>query len=82
MKWLWYNRIDKPLLDFKVFDRASRGPLGAVQLLLRVPILSISSIGCIVIILALASDAFVQQLLSYPLLSIAQESATAGIPYT
>ena len=32
-KWIWFTSQERPLLDFKRFDDASRGALGSVQLL-------------------------------------------------
>ena len=34
-KWTWYHTSKRPLQDFRAFDDASRGPLGAAQLLVR-----------------------------------------------
>ena len=35
-KWLWYKRNPRPLQNLQVFDNASRGPWGALALLLAV----------------------------------------------
>jgi hypothetical protein len=34
LKWHWFARAPRPLLDFERFDDASRGPFGALALLL------------------------------------------------
>ena len=33
-KWIWFAHGKRPLLDYKTFDDASRGPLGSMRLLL------------------------------------------------
>jgi hypothetical protein len=32
LKWIWYKRRPRPLRDFEIFDKASRGPGGSLQL--------------------------------------------------
>lgn len=32
-KWIWFSQRKRPLLDYKRFDNASRGPLGSARLL-------------------------------------------------
>lgn len=66
LKWSWYHHTSKRLDDFEVFDAASRGPLGAVVLLYRLRFWHLASIGSLVTLLALASDAFIQQSLIFP----------------
>jgi hypothetical protein len=82
LKWLWYSRQSKPLHDFQLFDIASRGPWGALRLLIRLKFWHAASIGSLVTLLTLASDAFVQQSVSYPLLPQPQNNIIATIPYT
>lgn len=82
LKWLWYTRQTKSLQDFQTFDMASRGPWGALQLLYRLKFWHMASIGSLVTLLSLASDAFVQQSVSYPLQVRLQKNTTATIPYT
>lgn len=81
LKWLWYTR-HRPLGDFEAFDSASRGPLGAVKLLYRLKCWHLASIGSFVTLLALLSDAFIQQSVSYPLKTVAQRDGLATVPYT
>lgn len=78
LNWLWYTRQAKALEDFQIFDVASRGPWGAVQLLFRLDFWHMASIGSLVTLLSLASDAFVQQSVSYPLRMDSQGDNTAG----
>lgn len=35
LKWNWFRRRDRPLIDFETYDSATRGPWGSVFLLLR-----------------------------------------------
>ena len=35
LKWLWFTRPKKPLMDFVVFDEASKGPWGSLLLLIK-----------------------------------------------
>ena len=82
LKWLWYRRQRKPLHDFQLFDMASRGPWGALRLLIRLKFWHAASIGSLVTLLTLASDAFVQQSVSYPYQPLPQSNIIATIPYT
>lgn len=82
LKWLWYTHKTKSLQDFQIFDMASRGPWGVIQLLFRLKFWHMASVGGLVTLLSLASDAFVQQSVSYPPQLSAQSNSTATIPYT
>jgi Protein of unknown function (DUF3176) len=66
LKWSWYYRSTRKLDFFEVFDAASRGPLGAALLLFRLKFWHLASIGSVITLLALASDAFIQQSLRFP----------------
>ena len=81
LKWTWYAERSQPLQDFQIFDSASRGPLGAAQLLFRLKFCHAASLGSLVVLLALASDAFIQQSVSYPLRQIPQKGAHATVPF-
>ncbi|CAG8191883.1 unnamed protein product [Penicillium salamii] len=48
------------------FEDASRGPLGSISLLFRHPGQPLASLGATILILMLAFEPFVQQILSYP----------------
>lgn len=82
LKWLWYSRKHNPLQDFQIFDVASRGPWGAARLLVRLRFWHLASIGGVVTLLALTSDAIVQQSVSYPVLPVSKKSSAARVPYT
>jgi len=61
-KWDWYDDgRQRNLEDLETLDEASRGPLGAVKMLVGPTYRSIGSIGAVVVILSLAVDSFVQQ---------------------
>lgn len=52
-------------MDLQIFDDASRGPLGALSLILRIRWgAMLASLGALLTILALAQDAFYQQIYS------------------
>ena len=55
----------------EAFDEASRGPVGSFNLLTSRYAKSLASIGAIITILAIAIDPFFQQIVAYPLRSIA-----------
>lgn len=80
LKWTWYADRGQPLQDFQIFDGASRGPLGAAQLLYRLKFCHTASIGSLVVLMTLASDAFIQQSVSYPLRQLPQ-STHATVPF-
>jgi hypothetical protein len=70
LKWIWYSspRKHHSLLDFQTFDSASRGPYGAVQLLLTLREIDIGLLGAFVVLCALVYEPFIQQTISTPLL--------------
>lgn len=79
LKWMLYSQNKDQLSIFQVFDEASRGPMGAARfLLLRCR--HLASIECVVTLMTLASDAFIQQSVSYPSRS-AETSHEATLPY-
>jgi hypothetical protein len=49
--------------DFEIFDKASRGPLGALMLLFRTKGRSLAALGALLIVLLLAIDTFFQQVI-------------------
>ena len=66
LKWIYFSERPHRLLDFERFDAASRGPLGAVQILFCINGRAIiASVGATLTILALAMDPFVQQVISF-----------------
>lgn len=65
LKWCWL-KTSRKLQDLQIHDDASRGPWGAMTMLVYLRARPIASIGAIITILALAIDPFVQQVLTYP----------------
>jgi len=82
LKWLWYTHNTKSLQDFQTFDIASRGPWGALQLLFRLKFWHMASVGCLLTLMSLPSDAFVQQSVSFPPRVHPQHNSTATLPYS
>ncbi|KAL8675024.1 MAG: hypothetical protein Q9168_000619 [Polycauliona sp. 1 TL-2023] len=65
-KWLWYRQAEpRRLQDLQLFDDASRGPLGALQLLFSLRARHLAFIGAIIVVLANFFDPFVQQVVTY-----------------
>ncbi|OAG20926.1 hypothetical protein CC77DRAFT_989290 [Alternaria alternata] len=60
LKWNWFHN-SKAMWDFEIFDKASRGPLGALMLLYRTKGRSLAALGALLILLLLAIDTFFQQ---------------------
>lgn len=79
LKWAWYHHEKRSLLHFQLFDAASRGPLGAASLLYQIHFWHLASIGAIVTLIALVSDAFIQQSVLYPSRTI---NKTASVPFS
>ncbi|KAE8836662.1 hypothetical protein HRS9139_04760 [Pyrenophora teres f. teres] len=60
LKWNWFHN-SKAMWDFEIFDKASRGPMGALMLLYRTKGRSLAALGALLIVLMLAIDTFFQQ---------------------
>jgi hypothetical protein len=71
LRWNWLSQKGRRFEHFQIFDAASRGPLGSVWLLsqLRLRLFGLPSIGAMVVIVALASDSFIQAAVTFPLRS-------------
>ncbi|CAG5140848.1 uncharacterized protein ALTATR162_LOCUS801 [Alternaria atra] len=65
LKWNWFHE-SKAMWDFEIFDKASRGPLGALMLLFRTKGRSLAALGALLIVLLLAIDTFFQQVVTFP----------------
>lgn len=62
LQWTWFSET-RPLTDMLYFDSATRGADGALSLILRQRFRHpLTALGCIITILAVAIDPFVQQL--------------------
>ncbi|RYN35047.1 hypothetical protein AA0119_g1162 [Alternaria tenuissima] len=65
LKWNWFHE-SKAMWDFEIFDKASRGPLGALMLLFRTKGRSLAALGALLIVLLLAIDTSFQQVVTFP----------------
>jgi hypothetical protein len=66
LKWNHFENRPRRLMEFELFDTASRGPWGSATLLYHVNIRAwAASAGALLTILALAMDPFVQQVIYY-----------------
>ncbi|KAH9864234.1 hypothetical protein J1614_010168 [Plenodomus biglobosus] len=65
LKWNWFHSL-QAMWDFEIFDKASRGPLGALMLLYRTKGRSLAVLGALLILLLLAIDTFFQQVVDLP----------------
>ncbi len=69
-KWCWFHTPARDqhrrLQDMQLVEDATRGPLGSLTMLLTRTILSLGSIGAVIVVLALAYEPFVQQVIGYP----------------
>ena len=79
LKWTWFNRKERPLQDLNIYDGASRGVIGAINLLHHLRFWHLASVGCFITILLLASDAFVQASVNIAVRPI-QSFGTASVP--
>lgn len=77
LKWVWFNGKPKKLLDIQTFDSASRGPLGSITILFQKTRRSIVSFGAAVMILLVAFDPFIQQIINYPTRLTAMQNNTS-----
>lgn len=66
LKWNWFHDTSKAMWDFEIFDKATRGPWGAAMLLYRTKGRSLAALGALLIVLLLAIDAFLQQVVDLP----------------
>lgn len=84
LKWQWFQ-AERRLIDVEIFDEASRGGPSSVRRLLTIPSTR-ARIAGLFILLSMAFDPFVQQLVSSPTTTArtSQQHALArrGVTYT
>ena len=68
LKWHWFCR-PKQLIDFETFDQVSRGPWGAMRMMLSFRFFDLANLGALIILIALLVDPFMQQIIAYPVTS-------------
>lgn len=85
LQWTWFSET-RPLTDMLYFDDATRGAYGALNLVwrqrLRQPL---TVVGCVIMVLALSVDPFVQQLIQPMDCSVevpGDDAAVATLPRT
>lgn len=80
LKWVYFEQGSQRLMDLQIFDDASRGPLGAIHLLVRIRWTAVAaSFGALLTLLALAQDAFYQEVYSTYTDDMAQPGEIATI---
>ncbi|KAL4879287.1 hypothetical protein BJY04DRAFT_220407 [Aspergillus karnatakaensis] len=67
LKWISFRKERAPLYDLQLADDAGRGPLGSFLILLRYKGRAVVCVGAAVIVLGLAFEPFMQQIISYPI---------------
>ncbi|KAJ5479208.1 hypothetical protein N7530_004717 [Penicillium desertorum] len=65
LKWVWFAQRKRPLSDLRVFDNASRGIYGSVELLWALRMRHFAVLGAIAVLLAVGFEPFVQNLVHY-----------------
>ncbi|RMZ92504.1 hypothetical protein DV736_g284, partial [Chaetothyriales sp. CBS 134916] len=80
LKWNWFTTQSRPLRDFELFDSASRGPTGSVQLLWRTRAIRLASLGAFLTILSITFDPFLQLLINYPGVIISLPDSAVTLP--
>lgn len=66
LKWQHFEQRPRRLMDFEIFDNASRGPWGALEFLYRIHWRALAgSTGAIITVLAVAMDPFAQQVIQF-----------------
>jgi Protein of unknown function (DUF3176) len=64
-KWLWFSKRSRPLADFDSIDEASRGSRGSLILLWQTKGITLTAVGAWIAILSLATEPFIQQLVTF-----------------
>ncbi|QDS77460.1 hypothetical protein FKW77_006992 [Venturia effusa] len=82
LKWDWFRKGERSMLDFEVMDGASRGALGSAVLLAKNKGVTLASVGAAIILLSLPMDLFFQQIISYPSTLVLDPGANATIART
>ncbi|KAL4966557.1 DUF3176 domain-containing protein [Aspergillus stella-maris] len=69
LKWSWFSAGNK-LSDLALLDAASRGFIGALTVLFRFIPRHLVTFGCLILVLAAATDPFVQQVIGISMRSV------------
>ncbi|KAK0123470.1 hypothetical protein ONS96_010453 [Cadophora gregata f. sp. sojae] len=79
LKWIWF-KDPRSLTDLTTFENASRGPWGSAQLLFTLKFHHLAVLGCLVTIVTIAVDPFVQQAIRFYSCKYIETSSLASIP--
>ncbi|KAI8961686.1 hypothetical protein F5Y11DRAFT_325404 [Daldinia sp. FL1419] len=83
LKWHHFHGQAHPLIDLEIFDGASRGPLGAIELLWRKNIRTLlASLAAIIVLVSMLIDPFVQLVFDFPALAKPDPTANAFLNRT
>ena len=80
MKWCWIRKSERQLQHLQTMDSASRGPMGAIQMVALWTGGTLAAAGGILTVLLVAFSPFLQQLLEYPLRDAHTPSSEAWVP--
>jgi hypothetical protein len=65
LEWIWFS-TSNAMWDFEIFDKATRVPWGAAMLLCQTKRRSLAASGAMLVLLLLAIDSFLQQVVVLP----------------
>ncbi|KAI4906766.1 hypothetical protein J4E90_010225 [Alternaria incomplexa] len=82
LKWTWFGSRERSLADLDAFDAASRGLTGSLQLIWKLKARYIATLGATGIILSVAFDPFVQNLVGYYTKDVVDLSGLAFVANT
>ncbi|KAI4728315.1 hypothetical protein E4T49_03962 [Aureobasidium sp. EXF-10728] len=85
LKWLHFSHATTArfLYDIKVFDEASKGPLGAVKLVCRGRYVSLTAVmAAVIVATAVCMEVFGQQVLAYEVRKVVVEGQKAAFAVT
>ncbi|KAK1034781.1 hypothetical protein LTS16_015117 [Friedmanniomyces endolithicus] len=80
LKWNYFHKRERRLLDLQHFDAASRGQLGALRLMWSINYRALlANLGAIVVVLAIATDPLTNQIITVRTRPTTTTNATASI---
>lgn len=80
-KWLWFSKKPRTLGDFDSIDDASRGSRGSLLLLWDTKGISLTAIGAWITILSVATEPFIQQIVTFRDTVVFEENTRVTIPF-
>ena len=80
LKWCWLRTSGRQIHDIQAIDDASRGPLGALGVLLSWTGGSLAALASAITLLMIAFGPFLQQLVEYPSRNTPQPDGIASAP--